>query len=117
PWRGFFWGDGVETNKIYLVKWETLCQRKAKGGLGIGSVSTKNKGLLAKWVWHFGVEEASLRKRMLCTKYGIPLNSLKWNWDGSPWSSDFIKAVGGLFRSRSKTTKILEDGLRVIVGR
>ncbi|KAK2648316.1 hypothetical protein Ddye_015805 [Dipteronia dyeriana] len=114
--RSFFWGDGCEKRKIHAVKWESLCKERKRGGLGIGSILHKNKGLLAKWVWRFGKEESPLWKRVICAKYGVLMNALCWNWNGGPSSSFFMKAIGSLFSQGSKTAKILQEGLRVIVG-
>ncbi|KAK3219980.1 hypothetical protein Dsin_013950 [Dipteronia sinensis] len=86
---------------------------RASGGLGVGSVQDKNKGLLAKWAWRFGKEENSLWKQVLCSKYGIPLNTLRWNWNGGPSSSFFVKAVGGLYAHGSNSAKVMDEGLRV----
>ncbi|KAK3228764.1 hypothetical protein Dsin_000645 [Dipteronia sinensis] len=55
--RKFFWGDVCDKRKIHTVNWETMCRARNNGGLGIGLVIDKNKGLLAKWIWRFGREE------------------------------------------------------------
>ena len=96
---------------MHALKWDLLCSSKDKGGLGIGSVLDKNKGLLAKWVWRFGKEESSLWKSIICAKYRVPLYALRWDWNGGPSSSFFIKAVYGLFEQNSKVAKVMEDGL------
>ncbi|KAK3197880.1 hypothetical protein Dsin_021295 [Dipteronia sinensis] len=105
--RNFFWGDGAEKRKIHSVKWETLCKSRINGGLGIGSVIDKNKGLLAKWVWRFGKEEIPLWKRVICGKYGVPSNSLSWSWKCGSTGSFFSKAVGGLFQQDAPSARIL----------
>ncbi|KAK0599556.1 hypothetical protein LWI29_006326 [Acer saccharum] len=114
--RSFFWGDGVEKRKVHAMKWDTLRKSKENGGLGFGSVLDKNKGLLAKWVWRFGREESSLRKRVICAKYGVAANAISWNWNGGAQCSSFIKATGGLFEQGSTIAKVLEEGIQVIVG-
>jgi hypothetical protein len=44
--RTFFWqGNGLK-RKYHLVKWETICQSKEKGGLGIKGIRRMNIGLL-----------------------------------------------------------------------
>ncbi|KAK2642942.1 hypothetical protein Ddye_024705 [Dipteronia dyeriana] len=72
----FFFGDGVQKNKIHSIKWEVLCKSKKEGGLGIGSVQCMNKGLLNKWVWRFGVENCPLWKRERGTEQGCGLTFL-----------------------------------------
>ncbi|KAK3226019.1 hypothetical protein Dsin_005881 [Dipteronia sinensis] len=94
-----------------------MCKSKRNGGLGIGSVLDRNKWLLAKWAWRFGVEDSPLQKRIICAKYGVPLDSLLWNWNNGATSSAFSKAVGGLFSQGSTMEKVINDDLRVIVGR
>ena len=51
-------------------------------------------------------KEFSFWKRVICTKYSVPLNAIRWNWNGGHSCSFFIKAV-----------KVLEEELQVIVGR
>ncbi|KAK2642952.1 hypothetical protein Ddye_024715 [Dipteronia dyeriana] len=75
--RDFFWGDGFQKKKIHSIKWEVLYKSKKEGGLGIGSVQCMNEGLLAKWVWRFGVENCPLWKRVICAKYGIQRDKLR----------------------------------------
>ncbi|KAK2652355.1 hypothetical protein Ddye_012211 [Dipteronia dyeriana] len=49
--------SGLKVNFHKSVGWEEVCRSKSKGGLGIGNVAMKNKGLLAKWVWRFRNED------------------------------------------------------------
>ncbi|KAK3229949.1 hypothetical protein Dsin_001830 [Dipteronia sinensis] len=115
--RNFFLGDGLERKKIHAVKWANLCKNKENGGLGIGSILSMNKGLLARWVWRFGVEESSLWKRVICAKYNIPLKSMKWDWFCGAKGSCFIKTIAGLCRQDTVHGKLLEEGLVVVLGR
>ncbi|KAK0583049.1 hypothetical protein LWI29_032852 [Acer saccharum] len=94
--RSFFWGDGQEKRKIHMINWDSLRKSKERGGLGIGSILDKNKGLLAKWLWRFGKEVLLLWKRVICAKYRVPLKSLCWDWNGGASSSYFVKAVGSV---------------------
>ncbi|KAK2654816.1 hypothetical protein Ddye_014672 [Dipteronia dyeriana] len=69
--QSFFWGDGYEKRKMHLVKWETLCQSKCNGVLGIGSILDKNKGLLVVGnLYEEGSKSASLLKVGLCVVMG-----------------------------------------------
>ncbi|KAK2637477.1 hypothetical protein Ddye_032269 [Dipteronia dyeriana] len=83
----------------------------------IGSILLKNKGLLAKWAWRFGKEEALLWKRVICIKYGISKDNLRWDWKYGVKCSTFEKAVGSLFEQGSRTTNILTEGLGVVVAK
>ncbi|KAK2651351.1 hypothetical protein Ddye_011207 [Dipteronia dyeriana] len=47
---------GFKRRKFILLSGKCCAKAKKEGGLGIGSVQCMNKGLLAKWVWRFGVE-------------------------------------------------------------
>lgn len=51
--RTFFWQGGkkVKRKKYHLVRWETICKSKKKGGLGIKSIRKMNISLLTKWWW------------------------------------------------------------------
>ena len=40
------------------------------GGLEIRKLTTFNKTLLGKWLWHFGVEETQLWRRVVVLKFG-----------------------------------------------
>ncbi|KAK2639871.1 hypothetical protein Ddye_027666 [Dipteronia dyeriana] len=115
--QSFFWRDGCEKRKMHLFKWETLCQSKCNGGLDIGLILVKNNGLLARWAWRFGKKDSPLWKRVICAKYGVSVSSLKWDWNGAPSYSFFVKAVGSLFEEGSKSALILKDGLRVVMRR
>ncbi|KAK3220872.1 hypothetical protein Dsin_014842 [Dipteronia sinensis] len=115
--REFFLGDRGIKKKIHSIKWAQLCKSKNECGLGIGSVLLKNQGLLAKWVWRFGLEDISLWRRVICAKYGVPLDVLRWDWNCGACSSWFIKTVGTLFLDGSNSAQVLKEGLRVIVGR
>ncbi|KAK2639234.1 hypothetical protein Ddye_027029 [Dipteronia dyeriana] len=53
---------------------------------------------------------------VICAKYGIPLNLLRWEWKVGASSSTFTKVVGGLFVKGTNTAKCLEEGLCVVVG-
>ncbi|KAK3219407.1 hypothetical protein Dsin_013377 [Dipteronia sinensis] len=72
---------------------------------------------MAKWVWRFGVEVAPLWKKALCAKYGVPMDVLRWDWNCGANSSAFTKTVGNLFMQGSRMAKILDEGIRVVVGK
>ena len=69
--RNFLWGDGVLKKKLHVVKWSEVCKRKTYDGLGSGRILDKNKAMLAKWMWRFGIEEDSLWRKVICSKYKV----------------------------------------------
>jgi hypothetical protein len=49
--RDFLWGHTENKSKVHLVKWDTVCQPKCKGGLGLKKTAWMNQVLLAKSGW------------------------------------------------------------------
>ena len=68
--RGFLWGGDSIVRKIHLVSWNFVSQGKEKGGLGIRRLDLLNRALLGKWAWRFAVEENSIWRSFINTKYG-----------------------------------------------
>ena len=62
------------------------------GGLEIRKLTTFNKALLGKWLWHFGVEETQLWRRVVVLKFGE-----EWGAGGGGgwWTSKLGKGVHG----------------------
>ena len=56
----------------------------AYSGLGIRKLTTFNKALLGKWLWHFRMEETWLWRRVVATKFGE-------EWEG--WTSKLRRGV------------------------
>ncbi|KAK3200498.1 hypothetical protein Dsin_023913 [Dipteronia sinensis] len=83
-------------------KIERIQQEKIKGGLGIGRMLDKNRGLLAKWIWRFGCEENTLWKRVLCAKYGMNIKDLRWEWNITSNPSHLVSSVNVTIRKRIK---------------
>ncbi|RVW70775.1 Elongation factor 1-gamma [Vitis vinifera] len=68
--RDFLWGGGALKNKPHLVKWDTVCLDKSKGGLGVRRLSILNRALLCKWNWRFANERDNLWRRVISRKFG-----------------------------------------------
>ncbi|CAJ2658171.1 unnamed protein product [Trifolium pratense] len=49
--RNILWGGGMDRSKICWVSWDSICQPKDKGGLGIKNLESFNDSLLCKWKW------------------------------------------------------------------
>ena len=91
----FLWGGSDLRRKIHMVRWEVVSKNKKLGGLGLRRIKSFNQCLLLKWWWRFGVENKSLWKEVICSKYV----SLDWRWtpqligrESKIWS-DIIQAV------------------------
>ena len=60
-----------------MVGWDKVCVPMSNGGLRIRklttfnkALTTFNKALLGKWLWHFGVKESRLWRRVITPKFG-----------------------------------------------
>ena len=62
--------------KISWVKWETVCQTKSNGGLGVKDIRVMNNNLIAKWRWRLLDGDMALWKDVLKAKYGLYVGSL-----------------------------------------
>lgn len=83
--RSFFWKEldnqTSPTRKLHTIIWQTVCQSKLGGGLGLGFIDIKNEALLAKWWWKFSKEKGRLWREILVGKYGEDcLNVLRTAW-------------------------------------
>lgn len=75
--RRFFWGeDQASQKKIHLLNWNSICQRKIDGGLGLASLRARNHAFLAKWIWRAFSERDSFWNKFLVSRYGRA-----WNFD------------------------------------
>ena len=57
--RDFLCGGGFLERKLHLINWDSVCQSKEKGGLGIRNLSNFNRPLLGKWSWRFVMDDNS----------------------------------------------------------
>jgi len=89
--RKFFWQGGTR-RKYHLVKWDTICKSKPKGGLGVKNISKMNIGLLCKWWWKLereeGVWQEIIEKKYLKGKH---ISTVKHRLDDSPIWFDLLK--------------------------
>ena len=69
--RDFLWGGGNLERKPHLVNWNTVCQEKRRGGLGVRGLSRMNQSLLCKWCWRFANERDSFWRQVISTKFGV----------------------------------------------
>ncbi|KAK2662299.1 hypothetical protein Ddye_000873 [Dipteronia dyeriana] len=114
PWKKKFLNKGgsVKKKKAHAINWKTLCKSKNSGGLGIGSMSDKNKSLLVKWIWRFGLEDKSLWRLVTCAKYGVSNAALNWDWkDGKFTVSSFRNCLEDNSMVNSIDHKFIWQGL------
>ena len=85
--RDFLWEGMGSESKQHLLGWDKVCVPIANGSLGIKKLTMFNKALLGKWLWHFGVEENRLWRRVITMKFG----------EGrmGRWTSKFGRGVHG----------------------
>jgi hypothetical protein len=65
----FFWNDQEGNHKYHLANWQSLCQRKEAGELGIPDMRELNLCLLASWVQRFYDGTSQLWKHIVDCKY------------------------------------------------
>ena len=77
-------------SKCHLVGWDKVCVPMSNGGLQIRKLTMFNKALLGKWLWHFGVKESHLWRRVITTKFGE-----EWGGGLLSWAGVFMIVVCG----------------------
>ena len=68
--RDFLWEGEGGTKRYHLVAWDSVCQAKSNGGLGVRRLGPFNKALLGKWMWRFAVERDRFWRKVIEAKYG-----------------------------------------------
>ena len=58
--RRFLWGGDEDKQKLSLVAWDDVSQRKENGGIGLRKMTHLNTALLAKLGWRLYSEPQSL---------------------------------------------------------
>ncbi|GKE10842.1 putative RNA-directed DNA polymerase, eukaryota, reverse transcriptase zinc-binding domain protein [Tanacetum coccineum] len=95
--RKFFWGGGLDSNKIAWIAWDKVISPLKDGGLDIGSLRVSNLSLLAKWWWRFLCETSAwyqiAKLNQDLTSYGIDLHTLFRLKIGNGESTCFWKDV------------------------
>ncbi|GLT63247.1 hypothetical protein SLA2020_358250 [Shorea laevis] len=114
--RNFLWGGPELKRKISWVKWDAICCRKEKGGLGVPNLKRRNWALLGKWWFRLGDGVESLWKQVLRDKYYeckevVDITAVDC-WQTSKIWGDIIRLGGILERSRN----MLVRGFRWEVG-
>ena len=94
--RDFLWGGETLDSKPHLVKWDTVCFDRRKGGLGVRRLHSLNKALLCKWICCFASEREAFWRQSLVVNMGI--------WKG----------VGALRSERRLWCWFMEDHKKVV---
>lgn len=103
--RTFFWQGGGQIRKYHLVKWDSICKSKKKGGLGIKDIRKMNISLLCKWWWKLETEDG-LWQEIVKAKYlkNKPISTVKNRMDDSPVWKDLLKVRHVYLKGRKITT-------------
>lgn len=106
--RQFLWGDTENKRKVHLINWQSVCEEKACGGLGIKNLKDHNSALLAKVGWNVMKKPEALWVKVVKAKY-LKEGSLL---DCKPKSSDSYQ-----WKCIKKGIPVLREGLRWRVGK
>ena len=82
------------------VAWKVILAEKEKGGLGVGSLSSLNLSLLAKWIWRFKRDPNTLWRNVINGLHNLgrkPLNKLA------------KKSLNGVWYNNLKMLNVLQD--------
>ncbi|KAK5775483.1 hypothetical protein PVK06_043378 [Gossypium arboreum] len=88
--RQLIWGASEGKQKIALVWWDTICQPRSCGGLGIRCVSDQNKAFMMKLGYNIATKTDTLWVRVLRAKYGINESlseCIMWSRSSFVWKS------------------------------
>lgn len=67
--RNFLWGGEAEYKKAPYVAWNTICQPKNQGGLGVKNLSLWNTACIAKLVWAIAQKNNHLWVKWIHNRY------------------------------------------------
>ncbi|XP_062103477.1 uncharacterized protein LOC133814546 [Humulus lupulus] len=113
----FWWGSTEKKRKIHWCKWEELCKRKDRGGLGFKDMELFNQAMLAKQCWRLERYPDSLVSKVLRFSYHSECNFLQaklgsapsYIWRSLLWGRRIIEA-GSRWRIGSREeVRIMED--------
>jgi hypothetical protein len=61
--RRFLWSGVAKQKKICKVQWRIVVKARKEGGLGLGSLMSKNISMLFKWIWRLSLPDHALWKQ------------------------------------------------------
>nr|GEW80921.1 RNA-directed DNA polymerase, eukaryota, reverse transcriptase zinc-binding domain protein [Tanacetum cinerariifolium] len=65
--KGFLWNQDEKANGRAKVAWKNLCKPKSQGGLGHKNLSSWNKVLIIKHLWHIAIDKNTMWVRCINT--------------------------------------------------
>ena len=77
--RRFLWCGCTKQRSFCKIQWRLVMRDKKQGGLGVGSLISKNRALLLKWIWRLSSPGTSLWKMIISSMYnpayenGVPI--------------------------------------------
>ncbi|GLT93612.1 hypothetical protein SLE2022_113960 [Rubroshorea leprosula] len=99
--RNFIWGSDESHRKLHLVSWDTICQPKESGGLGIKKARDANLISMAKLNWRLHTDKGHLWRDVISKKYRIDDPHAPLPTSGSP-----------VIKSIAKGYSTFKDGIR-----
>ncbi|GAB4841386.1 hypothetical protein Ancab_039697 [Ancistrocladus abbreviatus] len=112
--RRFLWRGSSLQKGLAWVKWETVCQPKSQGGLGVKRMQEFNLALLGKWVRSEKQEGVALWVLVCAAKYGARWLSIN---SGPPsQASAWAKDIYQLYWQRSRNLGPIFSGFTRVLG-
>ncbi|KAA3472023.1 reverse transcriptase [Gossypium australe] len=105
--RQFIWGSSGKNSKMALVGWDTICQPKGRGGLGLRHLNDQNSSFLMKIGFSLVSKSDALWVRILRAKYG---------WKGQLPETINKNKCSHLWRSLSKLWPSVRENLIWSIG-
>ncbi|KAH1107995.1 hypothetical protein J1N35_011763 [Gossypium stocksii] len=105
--REFIWGSASGYPKMSLVGWDSICQPRARGGLGLRHLSDQNSSFLMKIGFNLVSKSNVLWVRVLRSKYG---------WKEKLPDSIERSQCSHLWRSLSRIWTLLRENLVWSIG-
>ncbi|PWA65580.1 hypothetical protein CTI12_AA332140 [Artemisia annua] len=53
------------------ISWKNIMANRDFGGLGVGSIRSKNLSLLGKWRWRFLMEKEAIWRKVISKFHGV----------------------------------------------
>ncbi|XP_062094098.1 uncharacterized protein LOC133800152 [Humulus lupulus] len=113
----FWWGSSEKRRRIHWCKWEVLCKRKFRGGLGFKDMELFNKAMLAKQCWRLERSPDSLVAKVLKYSYHSNCEFLHAKMGSAPsfiwrsllWGRQIIEAGARWRIGSGEEVRIVED--------